>query len=261
MATTYTQRSYKESEEAKLRRQQLKSQEASKPDAYASDWEQELEAAVAAFLNRQPFSYDPGSDPLYQQQKEDYVNLGRMAMMDTLGQASALTGGYGNSYAQLAGQQSYNASLQGLNDVLPELYQLALSTYDRQGQNLLDQYGVLADREAVDYDRYSDSMDHWADQRDYLASRYDAERGFDYSVFRDMVGDDQWLAAFDEDIRRYELSRQKKTSSGGGSSKSSSGGSTTKKKKEEEEKPTAGIYKLPVQTVSSQKKNNATMKL
>lgn len=259
MATTYIQRKYEESEPAKERRKQLLSQEAAQPESYTSDWEQELEAAVAAFLNRQPFSYDPGADPLYLQQLENHVNLGQMAMMDTMGQAATLTGGYGNSYAQLAGQQAYNLGLQGLNDVLPELYQLALSTYDRQGQNMLDQYSLLSDREAADYGRYNDTVNRWADQRDYLASRYDAERGFDYSQFRDLAEDDQWLAAFDEDIRRYELAHPKKSSSGGGG-KTTSGSGTAKKKKEEKEKSTAGIYRLPV-TGSTSSQSKPAMKL
>ena len=151
-------------------------------------------------------------------------------MMDTMGQAAALTGGYGNSYAQSAAQQTYQGYLQGLNDVMPELYQLALETYDRQNQNLLNQYGAIADREALDYGRYTDNYGLWADQRDYLSSQYDTERGFDYTQYRDLVEDDQWIAQFEEDIRRYE---EKKAASSSRGSGSGSGGSKKKKKEEE----------------------------
>jgi len=178
-------------------------------------------------------------------------------MLDTLGQASTLTGGYGNSYAQLAAQQAYQTHLQELGDIVPTLYQMALDTYDRQGQSLLNRYGILSDRENLDYSRYNDGMNLWADQRDYLAGRYDAERGFDYSSFRDMVADDQWLAAFQEDIRRYALAHQPRASSGGGS-RSGSGGSRKKGEDDEDDEtyiPT-GIVSIPHISVADKRKPN-----
>lgn len=258
MATQYTQRTYAQSTASKRREEELARQEAAGPGDYESRWQEQLEAALQSILSRPAFSYDSSLDPLYQQYRDDYVNQGRMAMMDTMAQASALSGGYGNSYAQLAGQQAYQSHLQGLGDILPTLYQLALDTYDRQGNQLLTNYNLLSEQDATDYGRYRDSHSDWADQRNYLADRYDAERGFDYTQYRDMVSDDQWMAAFDEDIRRYDLAHQPKVSSGGGSSKSYSGGSSssTKKKKEEEKKEnknTAAIYKLPVSTSASKK--------
>lgn len=82
-----------------------------------------------------------------------------MAMMDTLGQAAALTGGYGSSYAQSAGQQAYQSYLQGLNDKIPELYQLALERYDREADGLYKRYAMLGEREGADYDRYQQGLD------------------------------------------------------------------------------------------------------
>ena len=42
-------------------------------------------------------------------------------MKDTMGQAAALTGGYGSSYAESSAQQQYDAYLQQLGDIVPEL--------------------------------------------------------------------------------------------------------------------------------------------
>ena len=39
---------------------------------------------------------------------------GRLAMMDSMGRAAALTGGYGSSYAQSAGQQAYQKQMDSL---------------------------------------------------------------------------------------------------------------------------------------------------
>ena len=55
--------------------------------------------ALEQYLNREAFQYDLNADALYQQYQNRYQELGRNAMKDTMGQAAALTGGYGSSYA------------------------------------------------------------------------------------------------------------------------------------------------------------------
>lgn len=254
MATLYTQRSYSESDRSKEAQKKLESHEAAQPGPYESSWMNALNEAMEAVLNRPAFQYDPAQDPLYRLQRDHYVNLGRMAMEDTMGTSAGLTGGYGNSYADLAGQQAYYSQLQGLNSLVPQLYSLALDTYDRQGQDLMNQYGLLYDRENLDYSRYRDGFNQWQDQRDYLTGRYDTERSFDYTDYRNMVADDQWKAAFDEDIRRFDFAHKlgefALTGPGGGGGGGSSGGSRGSKpktqKEEEEEKPASYLPKIVV---------------
>lgn len=97
--------------------------------------------ALLAELNGRPaFSYDPEEDPLYAQYRKRYIRQGRQAMEDTMGKAAALTGGYGNSYAETAAQQAYGKYLDELNDSLPELYALARESYDRETDDLLSRY-------------------------------------------------------------------------------------------------------------------------
>ena len=79
---------------------------ASKPGAYQSRWDDELTSLYDQIRNRKKFSYDMGTDPLYQQYREQYQRLGRLAMQDTMGQAAALTGGYRAGLA--AGQKGVN---------------------------------------------------------------------------------------------------------------------------------------------------------
>ena len=122
--------------------------------------EQELyDQAAQAFLNREGFSYDLNADPLYRQYLEQYTAAGRMAMEDTMGRAAALTGGYGNSYAQTAGQQAYNAYLQQLNERIPDLYELAYSKYAKEGDALRERYELLKERKEEAYDLYQDALD------------------------------------------------------------------------------------------------------
>lgn len=205
MATVYEKKNYTESDAVKQAKENLTAQNALKPATYQSKWAPMAEGALNDILNRKDFQYDVNGDALYQQYKDRYVNLGQQAMMDTMGQAAQLTGGYGNSYAQMAGQQAYHGYLQGLTDKIPELYQLAMDRHNQQGQDLYNKYGLLSGQEQQDYGRYNDLMNAWLTERDYLAGRYDTERGYDYGAYRDTVGDDQWKAQFDEDIRRFDF--------------------------------------------------------
>lgn len=103
--------------------------------------------ALQAYLNQEDFQYDLNGDALYRQYKDRYMEMGKAAMQDTMGQAAALTGGYGSSYAQSVGQQAYNSYLQQLGDVVPELYQLAYDRYRDKGDRLYKSYQSWAQLE------------------------------------------------------------------------------------------------------------------
>lgn len=179
----YSYGDYKPAESVTQAQTALEQQQAAKPGAYQSQWDQQLKDTMDKILNRKDFSYDLNGDALYQQYRQQAIRDGRLAMMDTVGQASALTGGYGNSYAQTVGQQAYQQSLSQLNDRIPQLYQLALQRYDMENQGLKEQYALLADRENADYGRYRDRLGDWRYDTDYLTGRYDTERGIDLDRF------------------------------------------------------------------------------
>lgn len=94
--------------------------------------------------NREPFKFDVNSDPLYEQLKDQYTQQGKLAMMDTVGNVSALTGGYGNSYAQTAGQQAFNQYMGQLNSAIPELYESAYTKWQNEGNDLYNKYQLYA---------------------------------------------------------------------------------------------------------------------
>lgn len=176
---------YQESDTVKQAQEMLNQQLQQKPGEYQSTWKDQLNETISQILNRDKFSYDLNGDALYQQYKDQYVQQGKMAMMDTMGQAQAMTGGYGNSYAQSVGQQAYQGYLQQLNEVVPELYGMALDQYNQEGQNMYNQAALMAQMEDQDYGRYQDAMNAWLAERDYLAGRYDSERGYDYGQYTD----------------------------------------------------------------------------
>lgn len=146
-----------------------------KPGAYQSKYQGQIDQVMQNITDRKPFQYDVNADALYQQYKDRYTQMGRQAMQDTMGQAAALTGGYGNTYAQNAGQQAYGAYMQGLTDKIPELYQLALDKYDRDATLEKEKYSVLKDADATDYGRWGDRLNQWNTDRSYLSGRADTE--------------------------------------------------------------------------------------
>lgn len=176
---------YTESDYTKKYKEYLDSLDSSKPTTYESQYSQATKDSLNSLLNREKFQYDVNEDALWKQAKDSYIQQGRMAMQDTMGQAAAMTGGYGNSYAQGVGQQAYQGYLQQLNDSLPEYYQLAQDAYDAEGNRLKEQYGLLSDQESQEYNRYLDSWNQWQQEYQNAQSGYESGRSWDYGVAQD----------------------------------------------------------------------------
>ena len=200
-----------------------------RPGEYQSQWDGELTELYNRIANRKPFSYDIGTDPVYQQYREQYQRQGRLAMQDTMGQAAALTGGYGSTYGEQVGQQAYNAYLQNLNDVVPDLYNAAYNRYRDEGTDLDNQYGLLSDRENQAYSRYRDTVnDYYSDLSD-ARSAYDSAYSRDYNQWSDQLSYWAQKAANENSAYLQQLAAQSRASggSGGGSGGSSKSKETT----------------------------------
>jgi peptidoglycan hydrolase-like protein with peptidoglycan-binding domain len=220
----FTYNDYKESPVVSQAMAALEQQLAAKPGAYQSTWQGQINGIIDRIMNREDFSYDVNSDALYQQYKDQYSALGKLAMQDTMGQAAGLTGGYGSSYASTAGNQAYQSYLSQLNDVVPELYGMARDQYNQEGQEMYNQYGLLVDQENQDYGRYVDQYDQWASERNHLQGVYSDERNFDYgkyaddksyayNEYRNAISDEQWEKNYKLNEEAWELEKQAYTDS------------------------------------------------
>lgn len=268
MAFSY--KDYQESDRVKKLAERLAQLESQKPgDWTGGQYGQQMQEALDAIRKRKKFSYDLNGDALYQQYKDKYVQQGKQAMQDTMGQAAALTGGYASTYGQAVGQQQYDAYLQNLNDVVPELYQLALSRYQMEGDDLKTQYSLLADQYQQEYGQYRDKVGDWQTERNFLSGRYDSERNLDYGMwgdardfaytdYRNGIADEQWRRQYEESVRQFNeqmaLSREQfawqqaqaqaaaaAKSSGGGSS---SGGKSSGKQQDAEKYTSSTALRL-----------------
>ena len=145
---------------------------------YAGTYKDELNNIITAFMNREDFEYDVDKDQMFQQALASAMGSGKTAMQDTMGQAAALTGGYGSTYATTAGNQAYNAFIEDAYNNLPEYYNMALAAYEAEGQQMLQQYNMLDAADTKEYNQWYDDIN------------------LQYQQTRDMVNDEynQWNA-------------------------------------------------------------------
>lgn len=191
----YIPKTYKPGEEVAAANEALRKNSVQSPGQYQSKWDKQLSETADKILNREEFSYDVNGDALYKQYADKFTRQGKTAMDDTIARASAMTGGYGNSYAQTAGQAAYAGEMQKLGDKIPELYQLALDKYTREGDELRDNLNMIRDMEELDYGRHRDKVGDWRTEREYLIDRADTAYNRDYGEWSDKR--DEYKYSFD----------------------------------------------------------------
>lgn len=221
--------SYEKSQAVIDAQNQLEQHMAQKPGEYVSGYQQQIDSMLDQILNREGFSYDFTTDPLYQSYKNQYVHEGRLAMQDSLAQAASLTGGYGSSYGVATGSQAYQGQLNKLNEKIPVLYQAALDRYDSEGKEMHDalsdllgaekqahtayqadvdnyykglaQYSNLADSAyKKDYQEYQDMIESLTDMRDYYAAQ--DEQAFKRK--QDELAHELAVKKFEESVRQWQ---------------------------------------------------------
>lgn len=176
------------------------------------------EKARDSVLNREEFKYDVNADEVYKTYKDIYERQGNLAMKDTAGQVAAMSGGYGNSYAQTAGQQIYNAYMDELGGKIPELYQMAYNQYQAEGDRLAQNYSLLANERQNAYNEHLDARNVLLADRDYYNTNYNNlynsefqdywnRENLDYQRERDAVSDAQWQKTFDYQSNQDALDR------------------------------------------------------
>lgn len=181
------ERGYQPSEDVAAARAYRDSVAAMQPEDYTSGFEARLQELYDQIAGREAFSYDPEEDEMYKRYARLYAAQGAAAMEDTMGQAAALTGGYGSSYAQAVGQQAYDRYLGELAALVPELRQAALAEYTQEGKALTDRYGLLRQQESAAYDRWQDTVAQWQKALAQAQSEYDDTAVQDAKSYQTML--------------------------------------------------------------------------
>lgn len=197
---------YRPSESVNAAQQYLQNVISGKPGDYQSQYKGQLESLYNQVMNRDPFSFDLNGDALYNQYKDQYTQMGQQAMMDTMGQAATLTGGYGNSYAQTAGQQAYQQYLTQLNDIVPDLYKMAYDRYNQEGTDIQNKLSLTQGLEDSEYGKYRDTVADWNAERDHASDEYWNQYNADYSDYANMLN--YWNTIAQQENSQYNTDRQ-----------------------------------------------------
>lgn len=190
---------------------------------YDSKYLPQIDGLLDRILNRGEFQYNWSDDPLYRQYAARYQQQARQGMQDTMGQAAALTGGYGSSYATAAGNQAYAQQMQGLNDRAMDLYQLAKDRWDSAGTEMRSNLAALENREASNRAYYQDDRDTFYNRNDADIANLRDSQAMGWAAYQDAA--DREMAerqmAWDQYQywnNLYESLRGKGGSGGGGKS-------------------------------------------
>lgn len=147
-----------------------------------TSYSDQVKNMMSQIMGRDKFAYDVDSDPLFQQALASAMNSGKQAMQDTMGQASALTGGYGSTYATMAGNQAYNSFVQDAYNNLPQYYQMAMEAYQMEGDEMYRQFDMVNSADEKEYGRNINAYDTTFNYRNRM---YDES----YQKFRDEKSD------------------------------------------------------------------------
>ena len=184
--------------------QQLQQLQANKPQSYNSKYGAALDSILQQIQNPEKFNYSFDGDELFKYYADQYTQKGKQASMDAMGQAAALTGGYGNSYAQQVGNQAYDQYLLSLYDKGMDLRDRAYQQYQDQLADRYNKFNTLSQADQTDYGRYRDTVGDWENERGYYTDLYNNERNFDYGQYRDKVGDWQNERGYYTDLYNNE---------------------------------------------------------
>lgn len=173
----------------------------------------QVNEALQQILNRQPLKYNYNGDPLYQMYRDAALQNSQTASKDVLARAAALTGGYGNSYADTVAQQTAQAQMAQLTEKIPELAQVAQTRYDAETDRLKGNLGILSDLENQEYTRKFNE-----DQRDYERQQYadQLEREKDNDAWNRRLAMAQLAAQYGDTSGLEKLGIKASSSSGSG---------------------------------------------
>lgn len=134
---------------------------------FENPYQEEVDNLVGKISGREEFSYDPDTDPIYQNYRETYLREGNRAREDTLGSYAAMTGGMPSTAATAAAEQAQNYYNAQMADVIPALYQQAFDMYMSNAAQNINDLGAI--RGAA-----SDALSQWSANLGLTQSQYDA---------------------------------------------------------------------------------------
>lgn len=212
---------YKESEALTNLRGELATVEGQKPDAFVNKYEGQIDALLDKLQSREKFSYDFNTDPNWLALKDQYQRNAILGMQGAIGDAAGLTGGYGNSYAQQVGQQTYQQQISEMTDIIPELHGQALNVWQAENQQMQSNLAALQTQSELDYAQFFNDWQMWNTDRNYMyqkvadmsedefnkymygVERWQQDRAYYAGQKQIAIQNQQWQLQLDESRRQF----------------------------------------------------------
>lgn len=175
---------------------------------YDNAYESQIQSILDNILNQKAFDIntDANYKTLYDLYNQSYQQNANRAARDAMGSLAAMTGGYGNTYAQTAGSQAYDTIMQGMNDNNINLANLAYNMYLDDLKDQYNQLSAVTGLEQADYAKY---LDEW--NQNYRLNRdaiEDARYADELAYARDQAANAlDYERAWNEDERNYKRSQ------------------------------------------------------
>ena len=173
---------------------------------YTSKYQDQIDELLGDILNRPEFSYDPETDPRYQAFRKEYQREGQRATADTMGQYAAMTGGMPSTAATVAAQQAGDYYAAQMADRIPELYQLAYSMYQDEGDNMRLNMDMLTALEQGDYNKYLNLLNQYNNDRAFAYGLYSDNWNRNYQLDRDEISDQRYDMEWNYGVDRDQIS-------------------------------------------------------
>lgn len=211
---------YQPSEQTQNAQQRLQEVQQNKPQTYNSKYGAALDGILAQIQNPSDFKYSFDGDEMFKYYADLMTQNAKQGAANAMGQAVALTGGYGNSWASGQANQAYQQAILPLYERGMDLRDRAFQEYQYRNNNLMDQAGLLQGLDNADYGRHRDTVqDYYADV-DRAQAAADSERNFDYNNYMDMLGywqntagaeNADYMAEQDNNFRQSQFDWQQST--------------------------------------------------
>ncbi len=176
---------------------------------YTSKYQDQIDELMGEILNRPAFEYDPETDPRYAAYRKEYAREGDRATADTMGQYAAMTGGMPSTAATVAAQQAGDYYSAQMADRIPELYQLAYSMYQDEGDNMRLNMDMLTALEQGDYNKYLNLLSQYNTDRNFAYGVYSDDWNRNYQLDRDDISDSRYDMEWNYGVNRDQISDQR----------------------------------------------------
>ena len=176
---------------------------------YTSKYQDQIDELLGEILNRPAFEYDPETDPRYAAYRKEYAREGDRATADTMAQYASMTGGMPSTAATAAAQQAGNYYSAQMADKIPELYALAYSMYQDEGDNMRLNMDMLTALEQGDYNKYLNLLSQYNTDRNFAYGVYSDDWNRNYQLDRDDISDSRYDMEWNYGVNRDQISDQR----------------------------------------------------